>query len=529
MSALLAWLPLLGPAALILVALVPTVRAGAEPRRMALAARSAAFVALAGGLATGLAVIAAGPLHTGTIGAAGIGFALHADALSAVMLVLVGFVGAIVVAYAKNYLDGDPNQGIFFKHLSLTLACALLLMASGNLFQLVLAWIGTSLALHRLLTHYSDRPKAVLAARKKALASRAGDVALVAACALVFHLFGTLDIPTILAQARALSAVGEVPALLHAAVFLIVVAALVKSAQFPLHGWLGEVMETPTPVSALLHAGIINAGGFLIVRLSPLVALSAPSMDVLALVGGFTALFGSLVMLTVPSVKVALAYSTVAQMGFMMLQCGLGAFSAAALHIVAHALYKAHAFLSSGSAVESIRAAPPVDEAKLPDPVAYAGALVGAVVLTLAVGAAFGTTVLDNPGAFALAAVVALGVAHYLAGVLASRDAARMLGTSLAVATAVVVAYYALQAGAEALLAGAVHPALALGGAFDGLVVALAVGSFAAALAIQTFAPALARRPGFAALYVHLANGLYVNAATTRLVARFAPAPSAKS
>ncbi|GGK54194.1 proton-conducting transporter transmembrane domain-containing protein [Salinarimonas ramus] len=530
MSALIAWLPALGPLALLLVGLaIPTARANAEPRAMARRARLAAFVALGASLATGIAVIVSGPLYTGTLGIGGVGLALYADAFSALMLVLVSFVGTIVVAYSKNYLDGDENQGRFFKRLCVTLAAALLLMGSGNLFQLALAWIATSLALHQLLVFYKDRPQAVLAARKKAIASRAGDAALLVAAALLLGVFGTLEIPVILVEAATMAQAGTAPGAVHVAVFLVVVAALVKSAQFPLHGWLGEVMETPTPVSALLHAGIINAGGFLVVRLSPLVVLSAPSMDVLALIGGFTALFGSLVMLTVPSVKVALAYSTIAQMGFMLLQCGLGAFSAAALHIVAHALYKAHAFLSSGSAVETIRSAAPAGPATLPNPAIYAATLAASIALTLAVGALFGTSVLDNPGAFALAAVVALGVAHYLASVLAGENAAKAMGSALGLATLVVVAYYALQTGAEALLAGAVAPNLALEGTFDGLVVTLVVASFAAALALQTFAPALSRHRAFAALSVHLANGLYVNAYATRLVSRLAPVTAKKS
>ena len=239
----------LGPAALLLVGpdappRAPTQTHAAWRGR----ARLAAFTAFGGGIATGLAVIAAGPLYTGTLGVGGVGLALYADAFSAVMLILVGFVGAIVVAYSKNYLAGDPDQGRFFKRLSITLAAALLLMASGNVFQLVLAWVATSLALHQLLTFYKDRPQAVLAARKKALASRAGDVALVVAAGLLLSVFGTLEIPALLERGRARSPRrARRPGLVHFAILLVVVAALVKSAQFPLHGWLGEVMETPDP------------------------------------------------------------------------------------------------------------------------------------------------------------------------------------------------------------------------------------------------------------------------------------------
>lgn len=137
---------------------------------------------------------------------------------------------------------------------------------------------------------------------------------------------------------------------------MLALAAVRKSAQFPTHGWLTEMMEAPTPVSALLHAGVVNGGGFLLIRFADLMLLSPGVLAVLAMLGGFTALFGALVMLTQPAVKTSLAWSTVAQMGFMILQCGLALFPLALLHIVAHSLYKAHAFLASGGAVEQVAA-----------------------------------------------------------------------------------------------------------------------------------------------------------------------------
>ena len=232
--------------------------------------------------------------------------------------------------------------------MALTLAAVMLLVTSGNVGQLVVAWVGTALGLNRLLLFYADRPQARRAARKKALTARMGDAAVIAAAVVMVSAFDTGDITT-------LNAVAAGPwAMLAAA--LLALAAVLKSAQFPLHGWLTEVMETPTPVSALLHAGIVNAGGFLLIRFAD-VMLTAPGvLALLVVIGGFTALIGGLVMLTQPAVKTALAWSTIAQMGFMILQCGLALFPLALLHIVAHSLYKAHAFLSSGSAVEDVAA-----------------------------------------------------------------------------------------------------------------------------------------------------------------------------
>ena len=227
-----------------------------------------------------------------------------------------------------------------------------MVVSAGNLFQLAVAWIATSLFLHKLLLFYPERIAAQRAARKKFVAARIGDLSLLVAAGVLAYGYATTDIASILAEART----GEGGAYAIAAAVLIALAAILKSAQFPMHGWLTEVMEAPTPVSALLHAGVINAGGFILIRFAD-VMLAAPGvLAALALLGGFTALFGGLVMLTQPAVKTSLAWSTVAQMGFMIFQCGLALFPIALLHIVAHSLYKAHAFLASGSAVDLIAA-----------------------------------------------------------------------------------------------------------------------------------------------------------------------------
>ena len=240
-----------------------------------------------------------------------------------------------------------------------------------------MAWVATSLFLHRLLLFYPDRIAAQRAARKKFVTARLGDVALIGAAVLL-----TLGLRhdrhrAILSAARAGSGGG----LAVAAAGFLAAAALLKSAQFPTHGWLTEVMETPTPVSALLHAGVINAGGFLLIRFADVMLLAPGVLAVLVMIGGFTALFGGLVMLTQPAVKTSLAWSTVAQMGFMILECGLALFPLALLHIVAHSLYKAHSFLASGGAVDIDR------RHRRPGPVAIpkAGAVGRAFLLALAI------------------------------------------------------------------------------------------------------------------------------------------------
>jgi NAD(P)H-quinone oxidoreductase subunit 5 len=247
---------------------------------------------------------------------------------------LVAFIGWVVIRYSGTYLDGEARQGAFTGWMSLTLAAVLLLVLSGNLVQLVLAWIATGLFLHRLLLFYADRIQAQRAAAKKFVSARLGDAALIGAAVLLVCAYGTGNIAAILDAARS----GGGGGLATVAAVLLAVAGLLKSAQFPFHGWLTEVMETPTPVSALLHAGVINAGGFLIIRFADVMLLSPTVMAVLVLFGGFTAIFGSLVMLTQPAVKTSLAWSRIAQMGFIILECGLWLFPLALLHIVAHSL-----------------------------------------------------------------------------------------------------------------------------------------------------------------------------------------------
>lgn len=317
-----------------------TARVGAALGLVAFAFAGCAAISLARSGPADVAVPLAGPVQLG----------VHFDTLSAVVLVLVAFLLGVVARFSTHYLDGDLAQGRFTKWLLLTGGSVLALVISGNLLQLVLAWIATSLSLHQLLVFYPHRPGAVLAARKKFLISRLGDLGLLVVLVLVYREFHTWRFSELFAAAGQLheahgagtsSATGLIA-------ILLVAAAMMKSAIFPFHSWLPDTMETPTPVSALMHAGIINAGGYLIIRLHPLVTLSPGALSTLALFGAFTALFGSLVMLTHASVKRSLAFSTVAQMGFMMLECGLGAFSLAVLHLVAHSLYKAHAFLTSG-------------------------------------------------------------------------------------------------------------------------------------------------------------------------------------
>jgi NAD(P)H-quinone oxidoreductase subunit 5 len=509
---------LLAPLALILTALVARGQPGIAPGGVLAAARGATLLTLGLALVGVVLLVLNGPSQSAVIGSGEWGLQARWDALSATMFTLVAFIGAIVVEYSRNYLDGDKRHGLFMGRMCLTLAAVLLLVVSGNLLHFLIAWIATSLALDGLLTFYAERRQALVAARKKFIVARIGDVCLIGAAYLLWQAFGTADIGRILEAAKTAGDVGAAPSGVGFATLLIVIAALLKSAQFPTHGWLTEVMETPTPVSALLHAGIINAGGFLVVRFGDVMLLSAPSLHVLALIGGFTALFGSIAMLTQTSVKVSLAYSTIAQMGFMLLQCGLGAFSAAVLHIVAHSLYKAHAFLSSGSVVELFRASWVPSAQGRPHAVRLAAALAGGLTIFIGIGWVLGVSLTEKPALLALGAILVLGLSHLIAQSLEDQPNGVVVGRTLAAAAGVSLAYFVLQFAAEWVLKGAVPETAVIAGPIDLAIMALAVGSFGAVALLQQLLPHRAVSDFWRAAQVHVANGFYANAWFNRLV-----------
>jgi NAD(P)H-quinone oxidoreductase subunit 5 len=518
---------LLGPLALVAATAGSSAIVNADAGDMARRSLLAAFVALGAAIVGAVCVIWAGPLATPTIGVFGAGLGVHLDALSAVMFVLVAFLGVVVLRYSRNYMDGDARQGDFLKWLSVTLAAVLVLIVSGNLAQFLAAWIATSLGLGKLLLFYPERQAAQLAARKEFLASRLGDLCLVGVVVLCLAAFGTLEFGKIFDTARTMAAEGRSSGLITVAALLIVIAALLKSAQLPFHGWLTEVMETPTPVSALLHAGIINAGGFLVLRMSDLLVLGAGALPLLAIVGGATALFASVVMLTQTSVKVSLAWSTIAQMGFMLLQCGLGAFSAALLHIVAHSLYKAHAFLSSGSVIDLARSSWSPSPGGQPHPARIVIALLAVFAVTLGVGALFGATLDQKPGAFTLAAILLMGLTHLIANAIDERPNSFVVLRVAALALGVAVAYFALQAVAEWLMAGTMPPTMPASGALDLALAGLVILSFSAVTIFQSVMALRAGSPAWLALHTHLANGLYLNTMANRLVLQLWPPAAA--
>ncbi len=436
------------------------------------------------------------------------------DTLSLILLLLIGGLLAVVLRFAHAALDGDPGRRRFLMWLGLTGTAVMFLVVSGNLLQFALAWSATSLLLHRLLVFYPNRPGALLAARKKFIVSRLGDACLAAVLVLTWREFGTWDFVALFDRAALMAAQPGAPSgQVQIIGVLLAAGAMLKSAQFPFHSWLPDTMETPTPVSALMHAGIINAGGFLVIRMNPLVTLSPWAMTLLAAVGAFTALFAALVMLTQASVKRGLAFSTIAQMGFMMLECGLGAFDLAMLHLFAHSLYKAHAFLSSGSVVGARAATPapvPMLSAVAAAVAATAATLVAARLLHLSPAASASSFILVGIFTTALATLVA-----HLWTVLSWPRVLVGAGTAFGLATA----YSLLHHVAGLLMPSAATTATPLGPI--GMITTVAV--LAVLFALNIAAPRLAEWPTVRTFYVHARNGFYLNTLANRFATRLWP------
>ncbi|MFT7146720.1 MAG: NAD(P)H-quinone oxidoreductase subunit 5 [Yoonia sp.] len=509
-------LPLLAPLVLLVAAFAPRFLEGTSAQKGAFIAEVATLGTIAVAILSAILLGSSGRGDSFLFGLFGIGLSVRLDIISVVMLLLVSFIGWVVVRYARTYLDGEARQDEFTFWLLSTLAVVLLLVQSGNTVQFVGAWIATSMCLHKLLVFYPERDAAQRAARKKFVLARVGDIALLIAVGLLALVYGTTQISSILANASD----GQGGGMAVGAAALIALAAILKSAQFPLHGWLTEVMEAPTPVSALLHAGVVNAGGFALIRFADVMLLSPLVLAILVMVGGFTALFAGLVMLTQPTVKASLAWSTIAQMGFMILQCGLALFPLALLHIVAHSLYKAHAFLSAGGAVEGVLAIRKPGPVAVPNLGAVTRAFVvalgiyGIVYAVLGLGFDFGG---KSPQAVALGAILIFGVAYLLAQGFADQAPKALTQRTAAYAATVTVSYLVLQRASEWLTASTL-PATPPAGALEWALILLAMISFGLVALAQATLPLWSFHPAAQGLRVHLSNGLYVNAISDRLL-----------
>ena len=285
-----------------------------------------------------------------------IGFLI--DQLSATMMVVVSFVSLMVHIYTIGYMHEDPGYQRFFSYISLFTFSMLMLVMSNNFLQLFFGWEAVGLVSYLLIGFWYTRPTAIYANLKAFMVNRVGDFGFLLGIALVLMYFGTLDYAAVFAQApqAATQTIEIIPGtsweLLSAICILLFVGAMGKSAQFPLHVWLPDSMEGPTPISALIHAAtMVTAGIFMVARMSPLFELTETALSVMLVIGGITTLFMALVAIVQTDIKRVVAYSTLSQLGYMTMALGASAYSAGIFHLMTHAFFKAVLFLGAGSVI----------------------------------------------------------------------------------------------------------------------------------------------------------------------------------
>ncbi|MBA3853083.1 MAG: NADH-quinone oxidoreductase subunit L [Gemmatimonas sp.] len=439
-----------------------------------------------------------------------------------VMAFLIAGLGAVTLRFSTRYLDGEADGPRYVQWFLLALAGAALVTVSRDLVITGLAWTLTSLALHQLLTVGPARAAAEIAAHKKFLLSRVADLAVASAIICIAVAYGTTDIARVLAAASA----GDVPTTATAGTLLLAGAIILRSAQLPFHGWLIQVMEAPTPVSALLHAGIINLGAYVAISLAPLFVAVPTALTLLALTGLVSATLAALVMRTRGSVKGALAWSTCAQMGFVLVEIGFGAFDLALLHIVAHGAYKANAFLASGSGVQTaaqqtharlpLRATTPLSlAAQVPSLGRWITATV-LVVVPVAASLASGTWQPENPSTLLSTAVVMLAIIPAIAQLPVRSGTATLRG-----GLGIVLGLPALYAIWHVVLAPIAPPAGAL--PLPTWIAALVIAGFTTALATQAIVARAPQGRLARGLYPHALAGFHLDAVFTRLTFRIWP------
>lgn len=461
-----------------------------------------------------LLVFTEGNTFTPLVGIHGLGFSIRLDPLSATFLTMISILGFVILRFSDNYMDGDLRKNIFLCRLAVTIASVQLLILSGNLFQITVFWVITSVCLHHLLVFYRHRPQAIAAARKKFMVARVGDISLIGAVAILYATFETGDIDSIVNSIK-LGAIDSNNLVLASS--LLVVAALFKSAQFPTHGWLIEVVETPTPVSALLHAGLLNAGPFLMVRLSFIINEVASSSLLLLTVGGFTALFASVVYLTQPSVKISLGYSSIAHMGFSFMLCGLGVYSAAILHIVGHSFYKAHAFLSSGSIVESVQTKKITSPKRIGNPVLSVISLFLAYGVFALCSSLLGIDASKEFSLMIVAGIIIMGLSQFLVQIFDAKSPINVLIQSSLLASGVAASFLMLEHGARTLLSSQIPDLVTPNFTIQATAWAILI-CFGIVIGIQLMPGSFQYTKVGYQLGIHLRNGLYANVLFDRMI-----------
>ena len=283
-------------------------------------------------------------------GAFTVDFTLYLDQLSLIMLLVVTGVGFLIHIYSVGYMWDDPSYYRFFAYLNLFMFFMLTLILANNYLMMFIGWEGVGLASYLLIGFWFTKDSAASAGKKAFIVNRIGDFGFLIGIFLIIQHFGSLDFTRVFAQVQPLAAENSGAGVLTAIGILLMVGACGKSAQIPLYVWLPDAMEGPTPVSALIHAATMVTAGVYMVSRSHMIFERAPmALMVVAVIGTLTALFAATIGITQTDIKKVLAYSTVSQLGYMFMACGVGAFSAGIFHLMTHAFFKGLLFLAAGS------------------------------------------------------------------------------------------------------------------------------------------------------------------------------------
>ncbi|MDR2312427.1 MAG: NADH-quinone oxidoreductase subunit L [Brucellaceae bacterium] len=369
-------------------------------------------------------------LHWLTSGTLSFDWAIRVDTLTAIMLVVINSVSALVHIYSIGYMHHDPHRPRFFAYLSLFTFAMLMLVTSDNLVQMFFGWEGVGLASYLLIGFLYKKPSANAAAMKAFVVNRVGDFGFLLGIFGIFVLFGAVDYATIFSTAQnyaagenasqvILSFLGfelDKQGALTVVALLLFMGAMGKSAQFLLHTWLPDAMEGPTPVSALIHAAtMVTAGVFMVARMSPIFEQSETALLVVTIIGAITAFFAATVGLVQNDIKRVIAYSTCSQLGYMFVALGVGAYGAAVFHLFTHAFFKALLFLGAGSVIHAVS-----DEQDMRRmgglrkliPTTYWMMIIGTVALT---GLGIPGTVIGTAGFFSKDAIIESAFASHSA------------------------------------------------------------------------------------------------------------------
>ncbi|MEJ2792037.1 NADH-quinone oxidoreductase subunit L [Iodobacter sp. LRB] len=436
---------------------------------------------------------------------------LNSGILNVTMLGLISFIAFIVLSYAKTNFAADTDNHRFLHWFLLTVFAVMLTVSSNHLVVFFAAWVAISLSMHQLLMFYPERNRAALAAHKKFIFARLAELCLAAAFILLYHHHQTFFITEIVSAypATTLSLEQQLAAVLLA------LAALIKCAQLPLHGWLIQVVESPTPVSALMHAGIINLGGFLLLMFAPLFGQVLAAQWLVLIVAGLTTVVAALIMSTRISIKVRLAWSTTAQMGLMLVECALGLYELAFLHLLAHSCYKAYAFLNSGQAVNELiqkqYASPQLPSVGI-------WMLAGMVSFGLLLGT--GVT-LDLPAPYSPWVLIGLALTFVFANRLNERQGLSLAKTILSGGT-ILASYYLLKTGMAWMLPNIEHQ-------YDLAADIWITVLFTALFTLQLLLQYKAHSPALRKLFIALNAGFYLDEWATRITLKVWAVPLPKN